>query len=68
MDGAFMRSGVSSGRWCYEEIQRASHWVPLDATGRINELRLQWLNSKARHGPGKRVHAGLCHTGLALPG
>ena len=31
------------GRWRYEEIPGASHWVPLDAPERLNELLLDWL-------------------------
>ena len=32
-----------SGPWRYEEIPGASHWVPLDAPERLNELLLDWL-------------------------
>jgi pimeloyl-ACP methyl ester carboxylesterase len=31
------------GRRHDEEIPDASHWVPLDAPGRLNELLLEWL-------------------------
>jgi pimeloyl-ACP methyl ester carboxylesterase len=31
------------GSWRYEEISGASHWVPLDAPDRLNELLLEWL-------------------------
>jgi pimeloyl-ACP methyl ester carboxylesterase len=33
----------AAGRWRYEEIPGASHWVPLDAPERLNELLLDWL-------------------------
>jgi pimeloyl-ACP methyl ester carboxylesterase len=32
------------GRWRYEEIAGASHWIPLDAPDRLNELLLGWLS------------------------
>jgi pimeloyl-ACP methyl ester carboxylesterase len=31
------------GPWRYEEIPGASHWVPLDAPDRLNDLLLDWL-------------------------
>ena len=45
LDGERMRSSASlvTGPWRYEEIPDASHWVPLDAPGRLNELLLEWL-------------------------
>src|ERR1035437_1805826 len=36
-------ASLVQGLWRYEEIPDASHWVPLDATGRLNELLLDWL-------------------------
>lgn len=36
--GAFV-----NGPWRYEEIEDASHWIPLDAADRLNELLLEWL-------------------------
>jgi pimeloyl-ACP methyl ester carboxylesterase len=45
LDGERMRNSASlvTGPWRYEEIRDASHWVPLDAPGRLNELLLEWL-------------------------
>jgi len=45
LDGAQMeRSGSRvEGRWRHEVIPGASHWIPLDAPGRLNELLLEWL-------------------------
>ena len=31
------------GPWRYEQIAGASHWIPLDAPDRLNELLLDWL-------------------------
>jgi pimeloyl-ACP methyl ester carboxylesterase len=31
------------GTWRYEQIDGASHWIPLDAPDRLNELLLEWL-------------------------
>ncbi|HUY51951.1 MAG TPA: hypothetical protein VMV92_40665 [Streptosporangiaceae bacterium] len=38
-------AGCVQGPWRYEEIQDASHWIPLDAPGRLNELLLGWLTA-----------------------
>jgi pimeloyl-ACP methyl ester carboxylesterase len=45
LDGERMRrSGeLVAGLWRYEEIEGASHWIPLDAPGRLNDLLLDWL-------------------------
>ena len=45
LDGERMKNSASlvQGLWRYEEIPDASHWVPLDAPGRLNELLLDWL-------------------------
>jgi pimeloyl-ACP methyl ester carboxylesterase len=45
LDGERMRNSAAlvHGRWRYEEIPDASHWVPVDAPGRLNELLLDWL-------------------------
>lgn len=32
-----------AGPWRYEQIEGASHWIPLDAPDRLNELLLEWL-------------------------
>jgi pimeloyl-ACP methyl ester carboxylesterase len=46
LDGERMVNSGSlvSGPWRYEEIPGASHWVPLDAPDRLNELLLGWLS------------------------
>ncbi len=31
------------GPWRYEQIAGASHWIPLDAPDRLNELLLDWF-------------------------
>jgi len=33
-----------TGPWQYEEIPDASHWVPVDAPGRLTELLLEWFS------------------------
>lgn len=38
MSGQFVK-----GQWRYEEIDGASHWIPLDAPDRLNQLVLEWL-------------------------
>ena len=45
LDGEMMRNSASlvAGPWRYEEVADASHWVPLDAPGRLNELLLEWM-------------------------
>ncbi len=45
LDGARMKNSAAlvQGPWRYEEIPDASHWVPLDAADRLNELLLDWL-------------------------
>jgi pimeloyl-ACP methyl ester carboxylesterase len=45
LDGERMRQSGQyvEGPWRYEEIAGASHWVPLDAPGRLNELLGEWL-------------------------
>ena len=32
-----------AGEWRYERIEDASHWIPVDAPERLNELLLDWL-------------------------
>jgi pimeloyl-ACP methyl ester carboxylesterase len=40
----FRESGTYvQGPWRYEQIDGASHWIPLDAPGRLNDLLLEWL-------------------------
>lgn len=34
-----------AGEWRYERIEDASHWIPLDAPERLNDLLLDWLAS-----------------------
>jgi pimeloyl-ACP methyl ester carboxylesterase len=45
LDGERMKNSAAlvQGPWRYEEIPDASHWVPLDAPDRLNELLLGWL-------------------------
>ena len=31
------------GPWRYEQIDGASHWIPLDASDRLNQLLIDWL-------------------------
>src|SRR5579864_1541853 len=38
MSGRFVK-----GPWRYEQIDGASHWIPLDAPDRLNALLLDWL-------------------------
>src|SRR5271166_418079 len=38
MSGRFVR-----GPWRYEQIDGTSHWIPLDASDRLNELLIEWL-------------------------
>ena len=45
LDGERMERSADyvQGPWRYENVGNASHWVPLDAPGRLNELLLGWL-------------------------
>jgi pimeloyl-ACP methyl ester carboxylesterase len=45
MDGERMKmSGrFVKGPWRYEQIDGASHWIPLDASDRVNQLLIEWL-------------------------
>ena len=45
LDGERMKiSGrFVKGPWRYEQIDHASHWIPLDAPDRLNQLLLEWL-------------------------
>jgi pimeloyl-ACP methyl ester carboxylesterase len=45
LDGVRMRASgdLVKGPWRYEEIPGATHWIPLDAPERLNELLLDWL-------------------------
>jgi pimeloyl-ACP methyl ester carboxylesterase len=45
LDGAGLRnsSPFVQAPWRYEEIPDVSHWVPVDAPDRLNELLLDWL-------------------------
>jgi pimeloyl-ACP methyl ester carboxylesterase len=46
LDGERMKNsaGFVEGPWRYEEIPGASHWVPLDAPEKLNNLLLDWLS------------------------
>lgn len=39
--------GSVDGPWRYERIDRAGHWIPLDAPERLNELLIEFLGSAA---------------------
>src|SRR5580693_8376807 len=45
LDGERMRQSAAwvAGPWRYAEIAGASHWVPRDAPGQLNDLLLDWL-------------------------
>ncbi len=45
LDGERMKiSGhYIKGPWRYEQIDGASHWIPLDASDRLNQLLVEWL-------------------------
>jgi pimeloyl-ACP methyl ester carboxylesterase len=45
LDGERMQGSASfvQGDWRYERIEGASHWIPLDAADRLNELLAEWL-------------------------
>jgi pimeloyl-ACP methyl ester carboxylesterase len=45
LDGERVKNSAAfvKGPWRYEEIPDASHWIPLDAPDRLNELLLDWL-------------------------
>jgi pimeloyl-ACP methyl ester carboxylesterase len=45
IDGERMEASASfvQGQWRYERIAGASHWIPLDAADRLNELLAEWL-------------------------
>jgi pimeloyl-ACP methyl ester carboxylesterase len=45
LDGERMKvSGrYVKGPWRYEQIDGASHWIPLDAPDRLNQLLVEWL-------------------------
>jgi len=36
-------SAFVAGPWRYEELEGVSHWIPLEAAGRLNRLLLEWL-------------------------
>ena len=38
MSGQFVKA-----RWRYEQIDDASHWIPLDAPDRLNQFLIEWL-------------------------
>jgi pimeloyl-ACP methyl ester carboxylesterase len=45
LDGARMRASADlvTGPWRYEQVGGASHWIPLTAPDRLNDLLLDWL-------------------------
>ena len=38
-----MSNRFVKGLWRYEQIDGASHWIPLDACDRLNQLLMEWL-------------------------
>jgi pimeloyl-ACP methyl ester carboxylesterase len=46
LDGERMKQSgdLVQGPWRYEEIEGASHWIPLDAPDQLNGLLLDWLS------------------------
>jgi len=46
LDGERMRASgdLVQAPWHYQEIPGATHWIPLDAPERLNELLLDWLS------------------------
>jgi pimeloyl-ACP methyl ester carboxylesterase len=53
LDGERVKKSAEfvQGPWRYEEIPGASHWVPLDAPERLNELLLDWLRQGKDRAP-----------------
>jgi pimeloyl-ACP methyl ester carboxylesterase len=47
LDGQRMRASADlvTGPWRYEQVGGASHWIPLTAPDRLNDLLLDWLMS-----------------------
>ncbi|MBV8813435.1 MAG: alpha/beta hydrolase [Verrucomicrobia bacterium] len=45
VDGERMKKSdrFVKGPWRYEQIDGASHWIPLDAPDRLNQLLIEWL-------------------------
>lgn len=45
LDGERMKMSERfvKGPWRYEQIEGASHWIPLDAPERLNQLLVEWL-------------------------
>jgi pimeloyl-ACP methyl ester carboxylesterase len=45
LDGERMKmsSRFVNGPWRYEQIEGASHWIPLDAPNRLNQLLIEWM-------------------------
>lgn len=45
LDGERMKMSARfvKGRWRYEQIDHVSHWIPLDAPDRLNQLLIEWL-------------------------
>lgn len=46
LDGERMESSARfvDADWRYEQVEGASHWIPLDAPDRVTELLLEWLH------------------------
>jgi pimeloyl-ACP methyl ester carboxylesterase len=57
LEGARVRASAElvSGRWRYEQIPDASHWIPLDQPQKLNDLLLDWLNEVEAAGTPPKV-------------
>jgi pimeloyl-ACP methyl ester carboxylesterase len=45
-EGMKMSERFVKGPWRYEQIDAASHWIPLDAPDRLNQLVIEWLEGQ----------------------
>jgi len=46
LDGERMKMSEQfvKARWRYQQVDDASHWIPLDAPDRLNQLLIEWLS------------------------
>lgn len=44
-DGMEASAGFVLGTWKYQRIERAGHWIPLDAPGELNAVLLEFLST-----------------------
>lgn len=40
-------AGLLAGKWRYERVEGAGHWIPRDAPDRLNALLLDFLGAPA---------------------